>query len=474
MTVRYNSLKAFSELAAPSSLHELSRRINAERALPDITAKWELITELLRAAVFKAHRLPTAQDRLSAIQPILSSCFTLKSAEVVEQLLQSLPQDLRVLDRSEDTLKYASTYINPLLISLQDHLLASKYGTDPASVALIRKAVRDVQDVVFDAHLDWLQVSVAGLSDYMVTDHYKKHMRPLTLLDGGLSTLLERYCKFTTRISMSSDHLSFRAIQPARLSTHPEAILRFLIAVRSDKQRIVDSSDFKPHWELLVASYARQAALRTTESVFRLILRCVDNDLEEVVQLVAQRVADDPGLIGRVPSESSVAVYDNCSKPPHFEDENETEEFCLDGLLLKIQTSCPRKSKDKLAPALRTLLLAWMERILGPPPQGTTLLQRRIDRIKEQWWCDRPACTLVRKFLLRKPSGNHSRTSTIKILALGPRVLSHLKHDLEAYVPGDIATWTAEDDGSIEVSWCTILYTIHHDPCVTASGRHHR
>lgn len=105
------------------------------------------------------------------------------------------------------------------------------------------------------------------------------------------------------------------------------------------------------------------------------------------------------------------------------------------------------------AQALRTLLLGWMEHAPDPPQEDAVQVQRKIDHVGEQWKCDRPACVSVRGFLLESLTADSRGTYTLKMLALGPRVLQHLKDDLDGHVPSDIATWTDENETGIKVSW---------------------
>lgn len=194
-------MKALSEPYTSAFLHELSKRIRAELALPDIPRKSQVAADMLRAAAFKAHQLPIDADRLTAIKPVLASCCEFGCPEVVQELLKSIAKSLesRKPERKDAQVKMESTvnYLTPLMLYLRGLRVSE---SQPSAVEPIRGAMQDVQNAVFNLHLDCFSLEVYPFSGRSLTRPYHTHeAHPLaTLSDGGrgLSALLERCGSF--------------------------------------------------------------------------------------------------------------------------------------------------------------------------------------------------------------------------------------------------------------------------------------
>ncbi|EKM59883.1 uncharacterized protein PHACADRAFT_206100 [Phanerochaete carnosa HHB-10118-sp] len=419
-------LRALSGPYTSAFLHELSKRIRAELVLPDIPRKSKITADMLHTAVFKAHRLSTAADRLTTIKPILTSCCEFGFPEIIRELLKSVAQSLRSskLERKDAQAKLESTidYLTPLMLYLRD-LCVSK--SQFSAVEPIQGAMQDVQNAIFDLHLDCFSREKLWLIDRSTPPYYTHDAHPLVKLSNGglgLSVLLKRAIQ--------------RVDGPTAVP--PQAIFDLLIAYKGEKERISAFSALETLWKSLVAYFARRADLPNAQEVHRVMERCIDRGIEEAVQLIAQRIADDPVLI-RKADEQRALVYDGSSKGPYNEGE------------IAFVYSYRDSIREVWAQALRTLLLGWMERVPDPPQEDAAQLQKKIDHVGERWKCERPACVSVRGFLLESLAAGSRETYTLKMLALDPRVLQHLKAGLDNYVPSDIATWTDENETGIKV-----------------------
>lgn len=238
-------------------------------------------------------------------------------------------------------------------------------------------------------------------------------------------------------------------------ATVDDTTMRLLLCLSDKVDALVASEDLKGKLGALVTNYACKVDITTCpRTILIAIRRCLQMQVAAGAQIIVERMVQanilKKGCITGADVYSHDRSFSHIGLRPRQQTESDSE-LRVDTLLKSFrEASTFRTARDseyvdlskEIALAIEPIFFPWLETFLGPKLPQSESFRQEVEQLSDKWECDRPACTVVKRYL--KSEEYPRQRLTLK--SLGPRVISHLSKELDENVPARVATYKVDID----------------------------